>query len=66
MVPKGKHINDKRISYCQVPGLKLEFLQEVPYHVDGELNFSSTFNIELLPAALKIIYNPRGNHFFKT
>jgi len=33
--------------------------------VDGELNFSNRFNVKILPGALKIIYNPDGNHFFR-
>jgi diacylglycerol kinase (ATP) len=65
MVPEGKHIRDRRITYHQVSDLRLEFAEEVPFHVDGELNFSKSFNIELLPAALNIIYNPQGSHFFK-
>jgi YegS/Rv2252/BmrU family lipid kinase len=66
MVPEGNHIRDRRITYHQVSDLKLEFPEEVPFHVDGELNFAKSFNIELVPAALNIIYNPEGNHFFKT
>ena len=65
MVPKGTHINDKKVNYYQTPGLKLEFQTEVPFHVDGELNFSRKFDVQILPGALNVIYNPDGNHFFK-
>jgi diacylglycerol kinase (ATP) len=65
MVPKGTHITDKRINYYQTPGLRLEFTEEVPFHVDGELYFSKGFDVSIRPYALKIIYNPDGNHFFK-
>ena len=64
-VPEGKHTADKRVNYYQTKGINLEFAEVVPFHVDGELNFSSKFEVTILPAALKIIYNPDGNHFFK-
>jgi diacylglycerol kinase (ATP) len=65
MVPKGTHINDKKVNYYQTKKLSLEFPVEVPYHVDGELFFSKHFEIGVIPGALNIIYNPAGNHFFK-
>lgn len=65
MVPKGTHIKDKKVNYYQTSGVKLEFPTEVPFHVDGELNFSKKFDVRILPGALNIIYNPDGNHFFK-
>lgn len=65
-VPKGTHINDEKVNYYQTERLLIEFPDKVPFHVDGELNFSEKFEIGLLPCALKIIYNPIGNHYFKT
>jgi diacylglycerol kinase (ATP) len=65
-VPRGTHIYDKRVNYYQTEKLSLEFLERVPFHVDGELNFAETFEIGLLPCALKIIYNPSGKHYFNT
>jgi diacylglycerol kinase (ATP) len=64
-VPEGKHTSDKRVNYYQTPGIDLEFPETVPFHVDGELNFSNKFKVHILPEALCIIYNPDGNHFFK-
>jgi diacylglycerol kinase (ATP) len=64
-VPKGEHISDKKVNYYQTPALTLEFAEAVPYHVDGELNFSSSFDVHVVPGALKTIYNADGNHFFK-
>jgi diacylglycerol kinase family enzyme len=64
-VPEGKHINDKRVNYYQTRDIILEFPEVVPFHVDGELNFSNKFNVKILSGAIKIIYNPDGNHFFK-
>ena len=66
MVPKGTHINDRKVNYFQTEKLSLEFTEEVPFHVDGELYFSQHFEVGLMPGALNIIYNPEGNHFFKT
>jgi YegS/Rv2252/BmrU family lipid kinase len=63
-VPKGTHITDKKVHYYQTRGLDLEFSEEVPYHIDGELFFSRKFNVNILPGAFRIIYNPDGNHFF--
>ena len=65
MVPKGTHIYDKRVNYYQTEKLSIEFPEKVPFHVDGELYFSENFEINLLPCALRVIYNPEGNHFFK-
>lgn len=64
-VPEGKHISDKRVNYYQTRGINLEFTEEVPFHVDGELYFSKKFDVSILPEALNTIYNPDGNHFFK-
>jgi diacylglycerol kinase (ATP) len=64
-VPKGEHTTDKRVNYYQTKGITLEFPEVVPFHVDGELNFSDKFDVTVLPEAIKIIYNPDGNHFFK-
>jgi diacylglycerol kinase (ATP) len=64
-VPEGKHISDKKVNYYQTSGLNLEFSEEVPFHVDGELYFSKEFDVSILPSALITIYNPDGNHFFK-
>jgi YegS/Rv2252/BmrU family lipid kinase len=64
-VPEGKHISDKRVNYYQTRGIKLEFSSEVPFHADGELNFSKKFEVTIMPGALSIIYNPDGNHFFR-
>lgn len=64
-VPKGTHISDRRINYYQTKEINLAFPKVVPFHVDGELNFADKFNVIVIPAALKIIYNPDGKHFFK-
>jgi YegS/Rv2252/BmrU family lipid kinase len=64
-VPKGIHIKDKRVNYSQIPGINLEFSEIVPFHVDGELNFSKKFDVSIMPEALNIIYNSDGNHFFR-
>jgi diacylglycerol kinase (ATP) len=64
-VPKGEHIADKRVNYYQTKEINLEFPEVVPFHLDGELNFSDKFIVATIPEALYIIYNPDGNHFFR-
>ena len=65
LVPKGKHIKDKRVHYFKTPAVSLEFPVRVPFHVDGELSYAESFNISIIPGGLNIIYNPDGNHFYK-
>jgi len=65
-VPKGSHIEDEKVHYYQTAALMLEFANKVAFHVDGELHFSARFDVKVMPAALQMIYNPSGNHFFKT
>ena len=64
MVPAGRHIRDPKVDYYQTEKITIDFGKKVPFHVDGELYFDTTFEVNLLPAALNIIYNPQGNHFF--
>ncbi len=64
-VPKGEHIDDKNVNYYQTDKIRLEFDNKVPHHLDGELFFSSKFEVSVLPEKLKFIYNPNGNHFFR-
>ncbi len=65
MVPKGTHIEDKKVHYYQTKKMSLEFSEKVPFHVDGELFFAKIFDISLKPKSIKIIFNPDGKHFFK-
>jgi len=64
-VPKGTHITDKKINYFQAENFILEFNQTMPFHLDGELNHASKFEVSVKPEAISIIYNPKGNHYFK-
>lgn len=63
-VPKGTHLEEKKINYYQTDKIRLEFDQEVPHHLDGEVSYASTFDVGILPRKLKIIYNPLGDHYF--
>lgn len=63
-VPKGSHIQDNKVNYYQTPKIDIEFEQDVPFHLDGELHFGRKFDINILPKALEVIYNPSGSHFF--
>ena len=64
MVPKGTHISSRKVDYYQTERLEVNFGKKVPFHVDGELYFDTTFEVGLLPSALNIIYSPEGKHFF--
>jgi YegS/Rv2252/BmrU family lipid kinase len=64
MVPKGTHISDRKVDYYQTEKILVDFGKKVPFHVDGELYFDTTFEVGILPSALNIIYNPEGEHFF--
>jgi len=63
-VPKGAHLEDEKVNYYQTDKLILEFDQEVPHHLDGELFSSKRYEISILPKVLNVIYNPYGNHYF--
>ena len=64
MVPKGTHISDRKVDYYQTEKILVDFGKKVPFHVDGELYFDTSYTVGLLPSALHIIYNPEGKHFF--
>jgi diacylglycerol kinase (ATP) len=64
MVPKGSHISDNKVDYYKTDKISVDFGEKVPFHVDGELHFDTTFEVSILPSALNIIYNPQGKHFF--
>ncbi len=63
-VPKGTHLQNKKVNYYQSQKIEIEFNEKVPFHLDGELHFSKHFDISILPGAMNVIYNPSGNHFF--
>ncbi len=44
--------------------MTLEFEEDVPAHLDGELRFSRRFEVSLVPAGLRVIYDPAGAHSF--
>ena len=64
IVPKGEHVNDPKVDYYQTEKIVVDFGKKVPFHVDGELHFDTTFEVGLIPRALTIIFNPEGKHFF--
>jgi YegS/Rv2252/BmrU family lipid kinase len=64
MVGKGTHITDRKVDYYQTGKIHVDFGKKVPFHVDGELYFDTSFEVGLRPSALQIIYNPQGKHFF--
>lgn len=63
MVPKGTHLNDKNVHYYTTDKLTLEFTEEVPFHVDGEVHFATRYEVRIHPNAVRMIYNSHGPHF---
>jgi len=63
-VPKGAHLDDKKVNYYQKKNLIIDSGVNVPHHLDGELFFASHFEITIIPGGLHIIYNPSGPHCF--
>jgi diacylglycerol kinase (ATP) len=64
-VPKGEHLNNPNVNYYQTDKLVIEFDNDVPHHLDGELFFASKFEVTIIPEKLNFIYNPNGKHYFK-
>ncbi|MFC2137913.1 diacylglycerol/lipid kinase family protein [Bacteroidota bacterium] len=64
-VPKGTHLQNKKVNYYQTSKIEIEFSQEAPFHLDGEIHYSKHFDISILPGAMNVIYNPSGNHYFR-
>ncbi len=63
-VPKGGHLGHKKVNYFRTDRLLIEFDENVPHHLDGELFFAARFDVSILPNHLRMLYNPNGNHFF--
>jgi YegS/Rv2252/BmrU family lipid kinase len=63
-VTKQTHVGRPEVHYVQTDEITFEFDSEVPAHLDGELIFSTRFQVDVLPGALRMIYNPNGSHYF--
>ena len=63
-VPKGTHVGDKKVNYYQTNKLIIEFDNEVPHHLDGELFFAQKFEVTIHPRKIQTIYNPHSTHYF--
>ena len=63
-VPKGEHISHPKVHYYQTEKIIIELDRKSAYHLDGELFFDIHFEIDILPAKIKFIYNPNGDHYF--
>ncbi len=58
------HLSDPVVHYYQVNKATFEFEAEAPAHLDGEVTFAKRYDIDILPKALRVIYNPKGPHYF--
>jgi len=65
-VIKQKHTQDDVVKYFTTNQISFQFDEIVPSHLDGELLFDSKFTVSIFPASLKVIYNPHGNHYFRS
>jgi diacylglycerol kinase family enzyme len=63
-VLRKTHLSDPVMHYLQTDKAVYEFDDKVPAHLDGELVFQQRFDISTHPAALRMIYNPGGSHYF--
>ncbi|RLD79964.1 MAG: hypothetical protein DRJ07_11070, partial [Bacteroidetes bacterium] len=63
-VPKGEHVSHAKVHYYQTEKIIIDVDKKSAYHLDGELFFDTHFEIDILPAKIKFIYNPKGNHYF--
>jgi diacylglycerol kinase (ATP) len=64
-VSRQTHLRDRVFHYAQVDRIDFEFDGEVPAHLDGELIFAQRFQVDVLPGALRSIYDPAGGHYFR-
>ncbi len=64
-VKKASHLNNPAVRYFQTARIDYEYREEAPAHLDGELIFSTRFAVDLLPGALRTIYDPKGPHYFR-
>ncbi len=59
LLPKlisGRHLDDARISHARLQSLNITASAPVPSHLDGEVQpLGTSFDIEILPAALSLI-----------
>lgn len=63
-VPTGKHLDNPHVNYYTTDKIHIEFPSKMPYHLDGEIFYDSTFDVTILPSNVNTIYNPYGDHFF--
>jgi diacylglycerol kinase (ATP) len=58
------HLSDPVVHYHQVDRARFEFDDEAPAHLDGEVTFARRYDIDVVPAGLRAIFNPKGPHYF--
>ncbi|MCX7679828.1 MAG: diacylglycerol kinase family lipid kinase [Spirochaetes bacterium] len=63
-VIRKTHLRDSQVQFFRTRKLTIEFPEETIAHLDGELYRNKKFEIGIVRHALRIIFNPYGNHFF--
>jgi diacylglycerol kinase (ATP) len=64
-VTRHTHLQEKGFHYAQADRIGFSFEKEVPAHLDGELIFAKEFIVDVLPGALRAIYDPAGGPYLK-
>jgi YegS/Rv2252/BmrU family lipid kinase len=64
-VKKAAHLENPAVRYFQTARIDYEYEREGPAHLDGELIFATKFTVDVLPGALRAIYDPQGPHYFR-
>lgn len=64
-VPKGEHLDNKKVDYFTAERLSLKFDHSVAAHLDGELIKSDNFDVSIIPDGLNLIINREGPHYLK-
>jgi len=59
-----KIVENPNVRYVRTANMTLEFAEEVPALLDGELQFSRRFEVTLVPGGLRMLYDPAGEHCF--
>ena len=62
---KQAHCDNPAVRYIQTARISYDFDAEVPAHLDGELIFAQRFEVDVMPGALRAIYDPRGPNYFR-
>ncbi len=64
-IKRQAHLGLACIQYNQTDKAIFDYGREVPAHLDGEVIFARRFEVDLLPASLRVIIDPAAPHYFR-